>query len=101
MSGRDLVSLSHTHGCGLARLGAIDAPTTWKLFRRLCECSIETQGRDGFTAMSASDKYAFEQNIRYAGNLPLTITVRNRRVLLEGEPSFAECNFVDACANST
>ena len=52
------------------------------------------------TAMSASHKYAPEQDLRYAGNLQSTITVRNRRVLLEGEPYFAECKFVDACANT-
>ena len=38
--------------------------------------------------MSASYKYTPEQGLRYAGNLQLTITIRNRHVLLEGEPNF-------------
>ena len=53
-----------------------------------------------FTAMSAMHKYAPEQDLRYAGNLQLTITVQNCRVLLEGEPNFAECKFIDVCANT-
>ena len=52
--------------------------------------------RGSVTAMSASHKYTPEQDLRYAGNLQLTITIRNRCVLLEGEPNFAECKFVNA-----
>ena len=63
------------------------------------ECSIETKGGD--TAMSTSHKYAFKQHLQYTSNFQLTITVRNRRALLEGEPNSTKCKFVDAYANST